>query len=141
MLPGAERRALGLNPSRWYWYEIGVHKKPRLPLVEIRVRVYDDKREHVVVEFDPLYCRIQPGGDKGFLQLTGPAKFAEVYVDPWWSRWTDDRRNDVIWNTEVVPDGDYYLIAEVNDGKTVQFITSDYQVQVRNAAQAAAGNN
>jgi hypothetical protein len=70
--------------------------------------------------------------------LTGPAHYAEVYVDPWEARWLDDRKNQFVWNTESVPDGDYYLIAELSDGrKAPERIVSDFQVQVRNRAQAA----
>lgn len=141
VLAGAERRALGLNPTQWYWYEIGLRRKPNRT-VEIRVRVFDEKREKVVLQFDPIYDRLPVWMDKGgLLQLQGPAKFAEIYVDPWSSRWADDRKNEVIWNTDLVPNGDYYLIAEVHDGKSApQLIASSYQVQVRNGVSAAAGN-
>lgn len=143
VVAGGERRALGLNPSQWYWYEIGLHRKGRGGrTVEIRVRVFDEKREKVVLQFEPIYERVPfPMESGGLLQLQGPAKFAAIHVDPWWARWADDRKNQLIWNTQLVPDGDYYLIAEVHDGRGApQLVTSSYQVQVRNGSPAAAGN-
>jgi hypothetical protein len=135
----AERRLLRVVPSEWYWYEIGCYTARRTREVEIRVRVFDARREKVLVNFDPVYDRPTGGLDKGGLvYLTGPAHYAEVYVDPWEARWLDDRKNQFVWNTESVPDGDYYLIAELSDGrKAPERIVSDFQVQVRNRAQAA----
>lgn len=129
-------------PSNWYWFEIGVQNRARGKDIEVRVRVYDEKRERVLAELGPLVDRALPGLDKaGLIQLLGPAHFAEIYVDPWAARWADDSRNQFIWNTELVADGDYYLVAEVADAKNPpRLVVSDYQVQVRNANQAAAGN-
>jgi len=136
----AERRLLRVAPHEWYWYEIGCYTARRTREVEVRVRVFDARREKVLVNFDPVYDRPAGGLDRGgLIYLTGPAHYAEVYVDPWEARWVDDRRNQLVWNTEGVPDGDYYLIAEVSDGrKPPERIVSDFQVQVRNRAQAGA---
>jgi hypothetical protein len=64
--------------------------------------------------------------------LSGTADFGEIYVDPWAARWTDDAKDEVKWNSVGVPDGDYYLIAELSDGRTPPRLEiTSYQVQVR----------
>ncbi|HEU4752462.1 MAG TPA: hypothetical protein VFU47_05080, partial [Armatimonadota bacterium] len=72
------------------------------------------------------------------VSLTGPAEFAEIYMDPWSARWCDDSDNTVRWNTSVVPDGDYFLVAELSDGRTITTEVSRYQVQVRNGGALMA---
>lgn len=137
-----QRRLTKILPNDWYWFEIGIMNKKRSRDIEVRVRVYDERRERVLAEIGPVLDQPLPGLDKpGLLQLVGPAHFAEIHVDPWSARWVDDWRNELIWNTELVADGDYFLVAEVADGKgPPRSFVSDYQVQVRNMNQAAAGN-
>jgi hypothetical protein len=141
---GGEARLRGrVSPLEWCWYEIGIQTR-RNRDVEIRVRVFDARRERVLAGLEtPLFDRPLGGLDgKGLISLTGPAHFAEVYVDPWSARWADDRRNFLVWNTEEVPDGDYYVVAEICDGKRPPvLVASKYQVQVRNRETAAGGNN
>ena len=135
----ARQRLMEVVPRNWYWYEVGVRTRPNRD-VELRMRVFDETRERVLVNFDPvLTVDVGQALKSGFISLTGPADFAEVYVDPWSARWADDPRNELRWDTSQVPDGTYYLIAEVADGKGKPRIeVSDYQVQVRNRPQAAA---
>ncbi len=119
-------------PRRWYWYEISCRNQQRA--VEIRVRVYDEKRQRLLASFQPVWRR--PAADTllraGGLALWGPADFAEVYVDPWQARWVDGRKNQLMWDTSGISDGSYYLIAETDDGrgKTRQYV-SPYRVEVR----------
>ena len=40
---------------------------------------------------------------------------AVLYVDPWEARWADDTHNEFRWDTSQVPDGDYYVLAELSD--------------------------
>lgn len=137
-----QRPLTKILPREWYWYEIGILNKGRSKDIEVRVRVLDERREKVLAELGPLVDKPLPGLHRaGLIQLLGPAHFSEIYVDPWAARWVDDGDNQFLWNTELVPDGDYYLVAEVQDGKAPpRLFVSDYQVQVRNANQAAAGN-
>lgn len=129
--------SLEVSPRNWYWYEVGL--RTRKTEVECRVRVLDEKRSRVVCS---LPVQMRPRDDRllerGLIALTGPADFAEIYVDSWASRWMDDTRNEFHWNTSRVPDGSYWIIAELTDGRgRPRLEMSSFQVEVRNPAQAA----
>jgi hypothetical protein len=132
-----ERQLVGVRSQQWFWYEIG--SRTRGKDVEIRVRVYDEKRERLLVNFTHEHrpteaALLQPG----LVALWGPADFAELFVDPWSARWLDDEKRELRWNTRGVPDGDYYLIAELVDGNSApQYVVSPFQVEVRNRGQSA----
>lgn len=119
--------------KQWYWYEIGL-KARKSKDVEIRIRVYNEERSTMLFShcntyklFTPQVCK--PGG----LALLGPADFEELYVDPWSARWASDAQNSVKWVTTDVDNGDYYLIAEVSDGKPIpQMKATSYRIEVRN---------
>jgi hypothetical protein len=123
----------------WYWCEVGM--QTRKGDVCIRVRLLNEERDRLLASFvlehrpqDPML--LKPGS----IALWGPADFAEVYVDPWPSRWLDDFKNEFTWDTSQVRDGDYYLVAELIDGKSrPRLVVSPYQVQVRNGEQARTG--
>jgi hypothetical protein len=136
--PLASWRCFGVRPLEWYWYELGV-RTIRKREVEIRVRILDERQERCVAGIPPLTDR-PPTREHltgGTVSLTGPAEFAEVYLDPWHSRWTDARLDRVEWNTTGIPDGHYYLMATLCDGrKPPRTVTSDFQVEVRNSERA-----
>lgn len=124
----------GIRPQReWFWYEIGL-KSRRGQDVEIRIRIYNEERTAMLFSH-VMSCKLQspqlckPGG----IGLTGPASFEELFVDPWSARWASDAKNSLKWDTTDVPNGDYYLIAEVSDGKTIpQLKATNYRIEVRN---------
>jgi len=133
-----EQRAPGLTAGAWYWYEVGLQSRKGREVV-LRVRVFDEKRQRLLVD---LVEYDRPGNGAllgpGRVSLSGPADFAELYVDPWEARWVDDCKNQFKWDTSVIPDGDYYLVAEVVDGKNPpRLVVSGYQVQVRNGRTGA----
>jgi hypothetical protein len=126
---------LGRN---WYWYEVGL--RTQKSEVEVRVRIFDENHERLLGRLRHVF---RPGVrgllDTGLIALGGPAEFAEVYVDPWAARWADDTRNEFRWDTSDIPDGDYYLVAELADGKNPPVPrVSTFQVQVRNTARASS---
>ncbi len=139
--PVVQERLLQVIPRNWYWYEIGMRTKGQPGRsVDVRVRVYDENRQKLLLDTD---FQDRPKDNSllrpGVLALWGPADFAEIYVDPWNSRWVDAAQNEFRWDTSAVPDGDYFLVAEVQDGRNpVRLVVSNFQVQVRNQAQAAA---
>lgn len=135
-----EQPAVNLMPMKWYWYELSICTRKKTD-VEVRLRVFDEKRERTLVSMCNL--RVHPTDrdltGPGVIALTGPADFAELYVDPWNARWAEDDSNEFDWNTENVPDGKYYLIAEVSDGTNPKYsVVSNYQVEVRNPGRTAS---
>jgi hypothetical protein len=141
-IPRAEHRLPAMGLHEWYWYEVGLKTQRRSKDVVIRFRILDARRQKVLVAMDPIrdraFDKLQDGGT---LMLMGPAHYAEIYVDPWSARWADDPENEFTWSTESVPDGDYFLVAEISDGKKPPRLeVSAFQVQVRNADPANAGN-
>lgn len=137
--PVIQERLLQVIPRNWYWYEIGMRTKGGRG-VDVRVRVFDENHQTLLLDSE---CQDRPRDlsllRPGVLALWGPADFAEIYVDPWESRWVDANKNDFRWDTTDVPDGDYFLVAEVQDGRNRQrVVVSSFQVQVRNEARAAA---
>jgi len=117
-------------PRNWYWLEIGT--RGRKGDVELRLRVYDEKREMLLAGL----THVERPSDRrllrpGLVGLWGSADFAEVYTDPWECRWTDDGRNELRWDTSDVPPGRYHVVAEVLDcrGKH-RLVVSEFQVQV-----------
>jgi len=139
--PLCQEHVPSLSPDKWYWIEMGLRTR-KAQEVEIRVRVFDEKREQLLASFG-AEDRPQRPQDRGLLQsgklsLWGRADFAELYVDPWSARWMHDRRNEFRWNTTAVPDGQYYLVAEVAGEKDrPELVISDFQVDVRNPSRAA----
>lgn len=141
--PGQRAQEVGrlILPRGWYWYELGLKSNFRRD-VEARLRVYDERRAQVLLDV-PRLCHklVTPTGSlPGFIALTGPADFARVYVDPWQARWIDDTKNEFLWNTSKVPDGDYFLIADIHNSKgRWRTEVSPYTVQVRNESRAEGG--
>ena len=132
-----------LIPGQWYWLEVGLRTKHFD--IECRVQVFDEERHTRLAmatgEFRPSIGRLCGPGSIG---LFGSADFADLYVDPWKSRWDNDE-DAIHWDTSDVPDGDYYLVAEVvsdrqGDSKP-RFVSSGYQVHVRNSSYQAASNH
>jgi len=135
----AERSVPSLRAGNWYWYEVGMLTRKNTEVVA-RVRVFDEERQRVLAEFTH-YDRPRPRTllGPGRLALEGPADFAEVFVDPWQTRWMDDGTNELKWDTTEVSDGDYFIVAEVADGRNApRLVVSRFQVQVRNGARAMA---
>jgi hypothetical protein len=134
-----EKRILDVLPRNWYWYEVGICTMGgrRANTVDIRVRVLDEKRQRVLADL-PYYGKCEKDLLKaGFLALWGSADFAEVCVDPWEARWVDDNTNSLKWDTSQVPDGSYYVVAELVDERNPsRLVVSDFQVMVRNKDQA-----
>ena len=129
-----------LGGNNWYWYEFGLRTRKKTD-VEIRVRIFDEKRERILASIclPPIRPADASLTRPGLVSITGPADFAELYVDPWNTRWVDDDQNEFEWNTAGVPEGKYYLIAEVSDGKNPKYsVVSDYQVEVRNPGRTAS---
>jgi hypothetical protein len=136
--PVAEQGLQALEPDRWYWYEVGM--LTRRAEVIIRARVMDHSRTHVLAD---MPCVLRPQDprlrDEGRIALWGAADFAEIYVDPWTARWVDDHRNEFQWDTSMLPDGDYFLVAEVIDGKNPpRRITSEIPVRIRRLRRLGA---
>jgi hypothetical protein len=128
---------VGLPPG-WYWYEIGLQNKKGRD-VEIRVRIFDEDRTRLVASRCLTHkLKVVDLKKPGGIALSGPANFAELYVDPWASRYADDSDNALTWDTTAVPDGQYFVIAEVADGKAPpRIVASPFRVEVRNRDQAA----
>lgn len=134
-----EQRMPPLRPGEWYWYELGLWNRSKREVVA-RVRVYDERRERLYASFNyDDRCR-EPGlNGPGLIALWGPAEFAEVYVDPWEARWADDDANQFRWDTSNVPDGTYYLAAELADCTLKNrpgLVVSDFQVELRRESMA-----
>ena len=137
--PVIQQRLLQVIPRNWYWYEIGMRTRQGRG-VDLRVRVLDEQRQQLLLDTD---CQDRPRDlsllRPGVLALWGPADFAEIYVDPWNARWVDAAQNEFRWDTSQVADGNYFLVAEVLDGRNrPRLVVSDFQVEVRNEARAAA---
>jgi len=125
----------GITPGerKWYWYEIGL-KARKSKDVEIRIRIYNEERTKMLFSHCNSYKLMTPALCKaGGIALMGPADFEELYVDPWSARWGSDAQNTVKWDTTQVENGDYYLIAEVSDGRDIpQLKATSYRIEVRN---------
>lgn len=124
-------------PGSWYWLEIGIRNLRRS--VELRLRLMDETRRQLLaslcLEDRPRMPALLFGG---LIALGSGADYAEVYLDPWQARWIDDPRNEFVWDLSNVPDGEYYLVAEVIDEKNpVRHVFSDFRVQVRRALSEA----
>jgi hypothetical protein len=122
----------------WLWYEIGLETRARRD-VEIRIRVFNEDRTMLVSQFSRQVRLSEPKlREGGVIALSGPADFGELYVDPWSARWADDNTNKLRWDTSMVPNGDYVLIAEVCDGRrSLRQLATDFHISVRNPGQAA----
>jgi hypothetical protein len=130
-----------IKPNAWYWYEFGVKVRNNGDM-EARLRVYDEKHQKILLDFErirptgPRRVRLGPAGE--LMSISGPADFAEIYVDSWQARWGDAWPDHCEWDVSQVPDGSYYLIAEISDGKKTNFTrTSTFQVQVANQNRVA----
>lgn len=119
--------------GKWAWYEIGLQTRLGKD-VEIRVRVFNEERTELLGQFRHTWRLANPAlRREGGISLSGPADFAELYIDPWSARWADDNRNTLRWDTSHVPNGDYVLIAEVCDGNKIpRQIATDFRIRVRN---------
>jgi hypothetical protein len=122
-----------IDPNTWYWYEVGLRTRKGNEVM-VRVRVYDETRSKLLVSLNNFH---RPANrdltDRGAMALVGPADFAEVYVDLWESCWMDACANALNWNAKNVPDGEYYIIAEVADGKKPPFrVVSNFRVEIKN---------
>jgi hypothetical protein len=142
--PLRTQRLNAVKPGNWYWYEVGVRslqtKAGQTKAVEVRVRIFDETRRRLLVH---LSTADRPDAEAllttGRVALWGPADFAEVYVDPWAARWEDDSRNEFQWDTTGVQEGDYYLVAELADGKSEpRYVVSSFRVEVRGQQRAEA---
>ena len=91
----AQRSASNLIGNNWYLYELSLLCTRKKSDVEVRLRVFDEKRERTLVSMCGI--RVRPTDASltraGHVSLSGPADFAEMYVDPWNSRWVDDETN------------------------------------------------
>jgi hypothetical protein len=126
------RSASKINVNSWYWYEVGL--RTRKDEVMVRVRVFDENRTKLLVSWASFH---RPENREltaaGGIALAGPADFAEVYADPWDACWLDARGNALDWNAKNVPDGEYYIIAEVADGKKPAYrVVSNFKVEIKN---------
>jgi hypothetical protein len=137
---GGEARLLGVTPRKWHWYEVGLRSR-RNKEVEIRVRVFDEDRRLLTcvsgIEDRPHNRMLLR---RGVIALAGSAEFAELYVDRWAARWADDTENEVTWDTSQVPEGEYYIVAELaaQGQSPPELVVSPYRVQVRAPAARAA---
>lgn len=131
-LPGARQ---------WAWYEIGLETRARRD-VEIRIRVLNEERTALLGQFNHTHRLRNPKlRAGGLIALSGPADFGELYVDPWSARWADDRENRLRWDTSMVENGDYVLVAEVCDDRRVpRQIATNFRISVRNPNRAAHSN-
>jgi len=122
-----------VGSKQWYWYEIGL-KAQKGRDVEIRIRIYNEERTAILFTHCNSYKLATPQLCKaGGIALTGPADFEELYVDPWSARWASDAQNSVKWDTSQVANGDYYLLAEISDGRSIpQLKATSYRIEVRN---------
>lgn len=125
-----------LRTRNWYWVEVGVRNLTRE--TETRVRIYDEKRQNIVFS-DTYNGRPDPRLLRdGLISLLPYAEYGNIYLDRWETRWLDGSGKELRWDTSQVPNGKYYLIAEIHTGRgTPQMVTSDFQVEVRNPGQAA----
>lgn len=124
-----------IRPRNWYWYEIGLRNPANKRDVEIRIRVLDEERQRVLVSMDPLVERPRAAGltRPGLIALFPNADFREIYVDPWCSRWMDGHQNELRWDTSGVPNGAYFIVAELSDGRgRPRLSVSPFQVEVQN---------
>lgn len=132
-------RPLSAGAGAWSWYEVGMRTRQNKE-VELRVRVFDARRQALLAS---LYAVTRPAEadllKAGALSLSGGADYAELYVDPWEARWADAAKNVFKWNTTALPDGDYYLVAELTGCRAAsRLVVSPFQVQVRNGEQTAS---
>ena len=131
-----------LSPSQWYWLEAGVLTRKKTD-VEIRVRIFDEKRQRVLASFfhvaRPQHRELL---NAGTVALFGPADFNQLYIDPWSARWMDDNKNELTWDASDIPSGEYYIVAEVAAEKgQPSLIFSDYTVKVRTTTTQALGKS
>lgn len=118
--------------NQWYWYELGVCTMKRR--VEVRGRIWDGEHTRVL---KTLRMEDIPGQAPGCPQgpligLLAGADFAEVYVDPWETRWLSGSKGDLVWDTTNVPNGRYWVMAEIrNQGPIARVRISDFQVTVQ----------
>lgn len=126
-----------INSNNWYWFEVGL--KTRKKEVVLRVRVFDESRSKLIATMNNVFRPDNVGLlSMGGLVLSGPADFAEVYADPWEACWVDACGNALNWNTENVPEGKYYIIAEMADGKKAPTrAVSGFQVEIKKSPALA----
>ena len=94
------------------------------------------KRDHVQV-LKTLRLEDVPGQAPGcpqgpLIRLLSGADFGEVYVDPWEARWLCGPEGKFGWDTTDVPNGRYWIIAEIRTPKGAPRVrVSDYQITVQ----------
>lgn len=127
-----EWRLPAVFSGQWYWCEVGLRTYKRE--VEARVRVYDEKREKLLLSGHHTH---QPDAALlrgGFVSLLPHADYAEVYLDAWDSRWIDSGSKRVRWITTDVTPGRYYLVAELHtDRRRPSLVVSPFQVEIKAA--------
>jgi hypothetical protein len=119
--------------SEWVTYEIAARN---LPDGSVALEGW------VVSANGELLARISgvDQGQNGRPKNTEPAGIAlhdsyfdDVYVDPITARFVQDSENRFVWDTSRVPNGRYYLIAELRDGKKTSTAVSTHPVEIRHA--------
>ncbi len=77
---------------------------------------------------------------------TGPAgialhsgDFDDVYVDPISARFIRDKKNSLTWDTSNVPDGLYYIMAEIRENNKKWTVTSKYPVKIQHGKKQELG--
>ncbi|MFN3652881.1 MAG: hypothetical protein ACK47B_25160 [Armatimonadota bacterium] len=136
-----EIRLTDIRRKRWYYYELGLRSWKRKD-VEIRARILDEERR-VLACFPPVWERPQDGKllGPGAIALYPKADFAEVYVDPWDSRWISsnpNKANKFRWSTSNVADGEYHVVAEITETRRPpRMVVSPFKLEIRNLGRAA----
>jgi len=112
--PCAVKSVRDVDANRWYWYELGVKNRNRNGEVAVRARIWDGNHERVLQTLgftDKVSQAACPQGQR--IALLGGADYSEIYVDPWEARWLG-QHGHFDWDTRNVPNGDYFLIADVD---------------------------
>jgi hypothetical protein len=130
----AQKPVAGLDPRRWYWYELGV--KNRKNGVLVRARIWDGEHEQLLNALQLEDPPGQPGCPNGRrIGLLPGADYSEIYVDPWEARWLGAPGAQFEWDTRDVPAGKYYIMAVVDTGPTrpPSQAVSEFAVTVQHA--------
>ena len=121
------------NTEKWVTYELAVHN---LENGSIALEGW------IISEKGELLMRIT-GVDEGQNQSPKNAKpagialhsgdFDDVYVDPISARFIRDKTNSLIWDTSNVPNGLYYIMAEIREGNKKWTVISKYPINIQHS--------
>ncbi len=119
--------------AKWITYELAVYNLENgSPALEgwvisengdllLRIKGVDEGQNQMPKNIEPAGIALHSGD------------FDDVYVDPISARFIKDKKNSLRWDTSNVPDGTYYIMAEIREGDKKWTVFSKYPIKIQHS--------